>query len=499
MRPDACSPVRPTGLRWALFAVGLLGAIALSGCLVDFSHTDTRCGNGLIDADEACDDGNTQAGDGCDSACLIEAGWQCVGQPSVCSAICSNGVVTENEGCDDGNSSAGDGCSPACVVEPGWQCIDEPSVCSPFCGDGLLVGQEPCDSPALSVSACTDLDLGDGALACLPDCTFDLSNCSIQASCGNVIVEYPEPCDGTALAGESCQSLGFPSGQLVCLPDCSNFDLSDCTGMCGDNVINSSEICDGNDLDGQTCQTLGFAVGTLTCMVDCQGFDTTGCTATCVDNCGESACEGATCGPSGMVCSGGSCVCSGNGGVPEVAEFVCADGYDNDCDGTTDCDDPDCDNDPACFTCVDNDSDGYGVCPDCGTVSGCAYDGDDCCDQDNQVYPGQQSYFGSQNNCSSWDYDCSGNIDMDDCGPWPDSCQVSGTGTCPSTPRYCTASPTFSFNCGDSGYSYVCCVQAYDGACSSTTEQCATMQVSAQQGFASCSREQSFHRSCVCK
>lgn len=74
MQRNPCSPLRPIGLHWALFAVGLLGAIAPSGCLVDFSHSDTRCGNELIEADEACDDGNTQAGDGCDSACLIEAG-----------------------------------------------------------------------------------------------------------------------------------------------------------------------------------------------------------------------------------------------------------------------------------------------------------------------------------------------------------------------------------------------------------------------------------------
>lgn len=106
----------------------------------------------------------------------------------MCSGLCGNGVVTGTEECDDGNSSAGDGCSSTCVVESGWQCIDEPSVCSPFCGDGLLVGQKLCDSPALSVSACADLNLGDGALTCLPDCTFDLSNCSIQAICGNVIV-----------------------------------------------------------------------------------------------------------------------------------------------------------------------------------------------------------------------------------------------------------------------------------------------------------------------
>jgi len=35
----------------------------------------------------------------------------------VCSAICGNGVLDAQEACDDGNAEAGDGCSPACQPE----------------------------------------------------------------------------------------------------------------------------------------------------------------------------------------------------------------------------------------------------------------------------------------------------------------------------------------------------------------------------------------------
>jgi len=35
----------------------------------------------------------------------------------VCSAICGNGVLDAGEACDDGNTEAGDGCSPACRSE----------------------------------------------------------------------------------------------------------------------------------------------------------------------------------------------------------------------------------------------------------------------------------------------------------------------------------------------------------------------------------------------
>ena len=43
------------------------------------------CGDGLVeDPPEECDDGNILDGDGCDSDCIIEAGYLCQGEPSVC-------------------------------------------------------------------------------------------------------------------------------------------------------------------------------------------------------------------------------------------------------------------------------------------------------------------------------------------------------------------------------------------------------------------------------
>ena len=34
----------------------------------------SECGNGILDDNEECDDGNTQAGDGCDDTCQNEDG-----------------------------------------------------------------------------------------------------------------------------------------------------------------------------------------------------------------------------------------------------------------------------------------------------------------------------------------------------------------------------------------------------------------------------------------
>jgi cysteine-rich repeat protein len=41
-------------------------------------------GNGIREGTEACDDGDTEPGDGCDASCQVETGWICTGEPSVC-------------------------------------------------------------------------------------------------------------------------------------------------------------------------------------------------------------------------------------------------------------------------------------------------------------------------------------------------------------------------------------------------------------------------------
>jgi hypothetical protein len=65
-----------------------------------------------------------------------------------------------------------------------------------------------------------------------------------------------------------------------------------------------------------------------------------------------------------------SCGCAIDCGAPADSETACADGFDDDCDGYTDCVDFDCDDDTACAPPpCDND----GVCDpgeDCHTCSG---------------------------------------------------------------------------------------------------------------------------------
>ncbi|MCB9655936.1 MAG: DUF4215 domain-containing protein, partial [Deltaproteobacteria bacterium] len=113
-------------------------------CVVAVPEVPTAvCGNGTVDPEEMCDDGNTDDGDGCSAVCTIEA------KPE---PVCGNGEIEGDETCDDGNAQNGDGCSADCAIEP----PPEPS-----CGNGEVEGDEACDDG-------NEQD-GDG---CEHDCTL---------------------------------------------------------------------------------------------------------------------------------------------------------------------------------------------------------------------------------------------------------------------------------------------------------------------------------------
>ena len=156
-----------------------LGAVAgddgeaggFGGCSPDCDVTPT-CGDGKLEAPEACDDGNLGPGDGCDQHCQLEkcgngrvdAGEECdppksgvcTGNCKLPSARCGDGKIQTGDGetCDDGNEVAGDGCTD-CRKDCGDERIDAaageecepkwaPDRCSkdckwlPFCNDGIL-------------------------------------------------------------------------------------------------------------------------------------------------------------------------------------------------------------------------------------------------------------------------------------------------------------------------------------------------------------------------
>jgi cysteine-rich repeat protein len=59
-------------------------------CVADIAG-DVGCGNGELDGDEECDDGNTMSGDGCSATCqnqCIGNGGVCANDAQCCSANC---------------------------------------------------------------------------------------------------------------------------------------------------------------------------------------------------------------------------------------------------------------------------------------------------------------------------------------------------------------------------------------------------------------------------
>ena len=126
------------------------------------------CGNGIVDCEEACDDGNTNQDDGCTTAC----------RPS---AVCGDGLLQTEVGeeCDDGNVLDGDGCSATCLSESN-------------CGDGELqasAGEQCDDGNTIN---------GDG---CDSICLLEV--------CGNGILQGPfEECDdGNTVPGDGCDEI----------------------------------------------------------------------------------------------------------------------------------------------------------------------------------------------------------------------------------------------------------------------------------------------------
>ena len=172
-----------------------LGQPDLTMCLDDGVCADqicvaAGCGNGIVEGDEACDDGNQVSGDGCSRGCdSLEA--------------CGNGVVDEPvEDCDDQNTDENDNCHSDCRF--------------PRCGDGVVDTRlgEACDAGAANSNAAPDALCRE---SCQPPSCGD----------GTMDVGLGELCDdGNRVSGDGCRS------------DCRS------TGTCGNGILDGNEACD---------------------------------------------------------------------------------------------------------------------------------------------------------------------------------------------------------------------------------------------------------------
>ena len=189
-----------------------------------------RCGNGVREGSEECDDGNTSNADACLNTCAT--------------ARCGDGFAhAPFESCDDGNSSNTDDCLSTCqipscgdsFVRAGVELCDEgadngtyghcSALCNgpgPRCGDGTTNGPEQCDDANASNT--------DGCL-----------NTGANARCG----------DGLVQAGVEMCDDGNTSSTDGCTATCE-------PARCGDNFVRAVvEMCDdGNMTSGDGCSPL---------------------------------------------------------------------------------------------------------------------------------------------------------------------------------------------------------------------------------------------------
>jgi fibro-slime domain-containing protein len=210
-----------------------------------------KCGDGLVQGSEQCDDGNRNSGDGCNRLCQVEANWDCPteGKPCQYFGVCGNGHLTSNKACDDGNTKSGDGCSADCqTVETGYICRVPGKPCTVRCGDGQVRGFETCDDG--------NAESGDGCSATCKiepgfGCTGSPSTCT-PTVCGNGNKETGETCDdGNTLPYDGCAT------NCQSEPKCgTNTDaVGECSSTCGDGILwRGIEDCDdGNAADGDGC------------------------------------------------------------------------------------------------------------------------------------------------------------------------------------------------------------------------------------------------------
>ena len=365
---------------------------------------DPGCGNGIWESTEACDDGNSIAGDGCEPDCTISAGSpcalctssaECAAPTSICAQLSRPAFCLAP--CDAaGGCAAGFTCEavplagdfmpmPPLVCVPDDRCVrfcedpDNDGICAPddICpaGDDRLDSNgngipDACDGPVggeVCLNGIDDdrnglIDCADPICFGLPECTGIFENCvNGLDDDGNGLIDCADPfCFGLPDCGpaaERCTDLvdNDLDGLVDCLdPDCA-----------GDRSCLLVEICDDgfdNNRDGfvdcsdPTCSGTAACVGTEICndlldndrdgLTDCADRDCAlqpGCVVLA-----EVCANGLDDDRNGLVdCLDPACV-----GTPLCAPSteVCDDLVDNDGDRRIDCGDTDCATDPACPT-----------------------------------------------------------------------------------------------------------------------------------------------------
>jgi cysteine-rich repeat protein len=211
---------------------------------------DPVCGNGTVEGDEQCDDGDSDDSDECTAACAL--------------AACGDGFVQPPEACDDGNTADADTCSSTCQAAA--------------CGDGVIQPPEACDDGNQSdddtcTAACALAACGDGFVQPGEACDDgnqtdddDCTNACALASCGDGALQPGEACDdGNQIDTDACLSTclaaecgdGAAQAGVEACDDGNQSNADDCTVACKlpacDDGLESGEETDVDCGGNGTC------------------------------------------------------------------------------------------------------------------------------------------------------------------------------------------------------------------------------------------------------
>jgi cysteine-rich repeat protein len=296
-----------------------------AGC--DSDCTLPACGDGLTNtaAGEACDDGGESAT--CDANCTLvscgdgtlneTAGEECdppngVDCDANCNRIasCGDGVIDAGEQCDDGNTTSGDGCSATCQSESNDACANAFPVCPGNYNGSTATATVDGSASCGSSSSTRDVWYRYTATA---NGTLTAETCS--AASYDTVVSIHSGCPGTTGNQLACNddttgcggnnrssrvSTSVVAGNSYLIRvsgwngNFGTFTLTvtgpACASICGNGVSEPGEQCDDGDADNtdaclDTCQNATCGDGFLWAGVEeCDDGNTTdgdGCSATC--------------------------------------------------------------------------------------------------------------------------------------------------------------------------------------------------------------------------
>jgi cysteine-rich repeat protein len=210
-----------------------------SGCVLGRCARYPLCGNGIIDPEESCDDGNRFWDDGCGGICWPETtmGWVCWGEPSACVPAFADDDgdgVTAATDCDDLDPS----------VHPG---------ATEVCDDGI---DQNCDG----IDACGVSCTGDGTRCTLPNAigVCHLGDCLIWSCSGTAPATHYADCNDNPVDGceasftdpADCCGGTLCSGYAFCISGHCGLPERAPSPACGNGVDDDNDgATDGADLE----------------------------------------------------------------------------------------------------------------------------------------------------------------------------------------------------------------------------------------------------------